>query len=36
MTDWQGQTITSEVSTLMGTDVFFDANFESVGSKEGY
>ena len=30
LTDWQGETITSEVSTLMGQDLFFDANFDRV------
>uniref|UniRef100_V5E729 Expansin-like EG45 domain-containing protein n=2 Tax=Kalmanozyma brasiliensis (strain GHG001) TaxID=1365824 RepID=V5E729_KALBG len=34
ITDWQGQTIASEISTLMGTDLFFDANFDSVASDQ--
>lgn len=34
ITDWQGETITSEVSTIMGTDLFFDANFDRVSSSE--
>lgn len=38
VTDWQGQTITSEVGTSMGKDLFFQANFDKVegGSQEGY
>lgn len=34
ITDWQGETITSEVGTKMGKDVFFDANFDRVSSDE--
>lgn len=32
ITDWQGQTITSEKGTSMGSDVFFKSNFEPVES----
>lgn len=28
VTDWQGQTITSEVGTVMNKDLFFEANFD--------
>ncbi|KAJ1019426.1 hypothetical protein NDA16_004543 [Ustilago loliicola] len=31
VTDWQGQTITSEVGTVMGKDLVFEANFDRVG-----
>ncbi|CBQ70787.1 conserved hypothetical protein [Sporisorium reilianum SRZ2] len=30
ITDWQGETITSDKSTTMGTDLFFEANFDRV------
>ncbi|KAJ1033172.1 hypothetical protein NDA13_001170 [Ustilago tritici] len=39
VTDWQGQTITSEVGTVMGKDLLFEANFDRVGGgsqPEGY
>ncbi|GAC74552.1 hypothetical protein PANT_12c00025 [Moesziomyces antarcticus T-34] len=32
MVDWQGQTITTEVPTKIGTDVFVQANFDRVES----
>lgn len=31
VTDWQGQTITSELPTTMGKDLFMEANFDAVG-----
>ncbi|KAJ1034587.1 hypothetical protein NDA18_001443 [Ustilago nuda] len=39
VTDWQGQTITSEVGTVIGKDLVFEANFDRVGGEsqpEGY
>lgn len=33
LTDWQGETITSEIGTKMGQDLFFDANFDRVSSE---
>ncbi|SPO21494.1 uncharacterized protein UTRI_00981_B [Ustilago trichophora] len=34
ITDWQGQTLTSEKPTLMNTDLFFKKNFERVESND--
>ncbi|GAC96859.1 extracellular cellulase CelA/allergen Asp F7-like, putative [Pseudozyma hubeiensis SY62] len=33
LTDWQGETIASEVGTKMGRDLFFDANFDRISSE---
>ncbi|TKY89443.1 hypothetical protein EX895_001974 [Sporisorium graminicola] len=34
LTDWQGETITSDKTTTMGTDLFFQTNFDRVADLE--